>query len=105
MQKLVLIASCIVAVLADTLFVFYAKLKTHHVWLLVAAMILMNISAIVWVYCMRRGIESSIAITFYALFTVAACSAIGVLIFKDHLSTLNLIGMALALVALVLIGV
>ena len=104
MDKLILFISCIVAVVADTLFVFYAKTKNHTPWLLVAGIILMNISALVWTYSMRKGIESSIAITFYALFTVAACSSVGVLIFKEHLSLINTIGIILALIALVMIG-
>ncbi len=104
MHKLILFVSCIVAVFADTLFVFYAKTKIHTPWLLIGALVLMNISALVWTYSMYKGIESSIAITIYALFTVAACTIIGVFIFKDQLSTTNIIGIFLALIALVMIG-
>lgn len=105
MDKLILFTSCIVAVIADTLLVFYAKTKEHTPWFLIIGIILMNIAAIVWTISMRKGIESSIAITFYALFTVAACSAIGVLIFGEQLSVVNAIGIILALIALVMIGI
>lgn len=105
MNKLILFTSCIVAVIADTLLVFYAKTKGHPLALVVSGVLLMNISALVWTYSMRKGIESSIAITIYALFTVAACSLVGVFIFKEHLSSLNIVGIILALTALILIGV
>lgn len=104
MQKLILFTSCIGAVIADTFLVFYAKTKLHTPWFLVVGIILLNISALVWTYSMRKGIESSIAITFYALFTVAACTLVGVFIFKDQLSTVNIIGIVLALIALFMIG-
>jgi|GEM_PF-3154009 len=104
MQKLILFTSCIVAVIADTLLVFYAKTKHHTPGFLITGVILMNISALVWTYSMRKGIESSIAITFYALFTVAACTIVGVFVFKDQLSTINTIGIFLALIALIMIG-
>lgn len=65
----------------------------------------MNISALVWTYSMRKGIESSIAITFYALFTVAACVVVGVYVFNDQLSTANIVGIVLSLIALVLIAI
>ena len=105
MDKLILLTSCIVAVVADTLLVFYAKTKEHTPWFLIVGIVLMNIAAIVWTYSMRKGIESSIAITFYALFTVAACSTVGIFIFKEQLSTINAIGIGLAIVALVMIGI
>ena len=104
MNKLILFISCIVAVIADTLFVFYAKTKNHNMILVIAGLILMNVSALVWTYSMRKGIESSIAITFYALFTVTACSIIGIFIFKEHMSAMNLAGILLALIALLMIG-
>lgn len=104
MDKLILFISCIVAVFADTLFVFYAKTKHNTPIFLISAIVLMNASALVWTYSMRKGIESSIAITFYALFTVAACTTIGVFIFKDRLSTMQVVGIFLALIALLMIG-
>ena len=105
MDKLILLVSCGVAVVADTFFVFYAKTAKITPTYLGAALVLMNIAALVWTYSMRKGIESSMAITFYALFTVAACSSVGVFVFKDRLSTLNVIGLFLALIALVLISI
>jgi multidrug transporter EmrE-like cation transporter len=104
-HKIILFISCIVAVFADTLLVFYAKTKSNTPALLIVGIVLMNISALVWTYSMRKGIESSVAITVYALFTVAACSSIGIWIFKDHLSATNIAGIVLALVALVMIGI
>ena len=105
MEKMILVASCLVAVAADTLLVFYSKTERHTSWMLVAGIALMNVAALVWTYSMRKGIESSLAITFYALFTVAACAAVGVFVFGEQLSAVNVAGIVLALVALVLIGV
>ncbi len=105
MEKIILLASCGIAVVGDSLFVFYAKSKGHSSAFLIVGLILVNISSIIWAYSMRKGIESSIAITFYALFTVAACSSIGVLLFGEHLSRVNTFGIFLAIVALILIGI
>ena len=104
MEKLILFTSCIVAVIADTFFVFYAKGKSHTNLFLIGGLILTNIAALVWAYSMRKGIESAVAITFYALLTVAACTAVGVFLFKEPLSVINGIGIILALVALFMIG-
>ncbi len=99
-----MITSCVVAVIADTFFVFYAKGKGHNNLFLIAGLILTNIAALVWAYSMKKGIESAVAITFYALLTVAACTAVGVILFKEPLSPINAFGIILALVALFLIG-
>jgi multidrug transporter EmrE-like cation transporter len=56
-------------------------------------------------YTMKKGIESATAITFYALFTVAGCSFLGFVIFKEPLSLVNGVGLALAVIALVLISI
>lgn len=105
MNKLLLIASCVVAVLADTLLVWWAKKESHPTYAIVLGMILMNVAGFIWAYTMRKGIESAMAITFYALFTVAACSFLGFVIFHEPLSITNIVGIFLALIALVLIGI
>jgi len=75
MNKLLLIASCVVAVVADMLFVWWAKKDTSsRAWSWIIGMVLLNVATLVWMYTMRKGIESATAITFYALFTVAGCS-------------------------------
>ena len=94
-----------VAVLADTLLVWWAKKESHPTYAIVLGMVLMNISGFIWAYTMRKGIESAMAITFYALFTVAACSFVGFVVFHEPLSTVNVAGIFLALISLVLIGI
>ena len=103
-NTLILFASCIVAVAADMAFVWWAKQETHPVWFLATAIVLLNGASILWVYSMRAGIESASAITCYALFTVAGCSLLGYLVFGEALSSVNAVGLFLALVALVLIN-
>ena len=104
MNKLLLFASCFVVVIADMLFVWWAKKDNHSTASLVVGLILLNVATLVWMYTLRKGIESAAAITFYALFTVAGCSYLGFVFFKEPLSTVNSIGIVLALVALVLIS-
>ncbi len=105
MNKLLLLASCIVAVAGDMLLVWWAKRENHPTLAIIVGMVFMNIAGLVWTYTMRHGIESATAITFYALFTVAGCSFLGLVIFKETLSLINYFGMALALIALVMISV
>ena len=96
--------SCVVAVIADMLFVWWAKRINHPSWAAIIGIILLNIAAVAWMYTMKKGIESATAITFYALFTVAGCSFLGFVIFKEPVSTTNAIGLVLAVIALVLIS-
>ncbi len=104
MNQFLLLVSCFVAVIADMLFVWWAKKDTHPTIAMILALVLCNIAALVWSYTMRKGIESATAITFYALFTVAGCSFLGFVIFKEPLSFTNTVGLILAIVALILIS-
>jgi multidrug transporter EmrE-like cation transporter len=104
MNKLLLFASCVLAVAADMLLVWWAKKSTHPSLSLILGLALVNAGALVWAYTMKKGIESATAITFYALFTVAGCSLLGFLVFKEHLTRINAIGLVLALIALVMIS-
>jgi multidrug transporter EmrE-like cation transporter len=103
--KLILFLSCFFAVAADLSLVWWAKRPLHPPLALVFGVTVAMCSLFVWGYSMRRGIESATAITVYALSTVAACSLLGWLVFKEPLSTTNAIGMALAVPALVLLTI
>ena len=105
MDKLLLIASCVVAVVADMLFVWWAKKETHPAWSWIIGIILLNVATVVWMYTMKKGIESATAITFYALFTVAGCSFLGFVIFKEHLSFINSLGLVIGFIALIMISI
>ncbi len=100
-----LICSCIVAVIADMLLVWWAKKEAHPLIFLIGGFILLNIAGFVWAYSMKIGTESAVAITFYALATVIGCAFLGIVIFKEPISMLNGIGMVLGLIALVLVGI
>jgi multidrug transporter EmrE-like cation transporter len=102
--RLILIFSCFVAVIADMLLVWWAKQSTHPTPCFILGFVLLNIAGYVWAYTMREGIESALAITFYALATVMGCSFLGVVIFKEPLSRMNAAGMILGLIALVMIS-
>ncbi len=52
----------------------------------------------------RIGVELVVAIIFYAIGTVLGCTFVGVIIFKEHLSIMNGIGIILSLISLILIN-
>ena len=54
MNKLLLFASCFVAVIADMLFVWWAKRDDHPISAIVVGMILLIIASLVWMYTMRK---------------------------------------------------
>jgi len=99
--KIILILSCLLAVMADVLLVISAK--KISVLLFIASMILLNISALIWVYSMKKGIESATAIVVYSLLTTIGCSFVGYFLFKERLSTANIVGSVLGVIALLLI--
>lgn len=105
MNKLLLFASCFIAVVADMLLVWWAKNPKHPLWSLIIAVILNSIGMFIWTYTMKNGIESATAITFYALFTVAGCSFLGFVIFNEPLSMTNTIGLIMGFIALILISI
>jgi len=104
-MKLILVLSCLIAVVADMFLVWWAKKGTHPVLCLAAGFILLNLAGYIWAYSMRNGIESAVAITFYAIATVIGCSALGVVIFREPLSTVNGVGIVIGLIALVLVSI
>ena len=105
MNKLLLFTSCGLAVIADMLFVWWAKNHSHPLWCIIVGMILLNITGLLWAYTMYKGIESATAITLYSLLTVAGCSFLGYVVFHETLTTVNAIGLALAAIALILISI
>ena len=104
-MKWILVLSCVVATVSDMFLGWWAKKDTHPVACLILGFILLNLAGLIWAYSMRRGIESAVAITFYALATVLGCSWLGVVVFKEPLSLSNGVGIALGLVALILVSV
>lgn len=86
------------------MFVLYSKKSQHSLSLLVVTLLLNMIGCILWCYSMKKGIESSMAITVYAILTTIGCSLLGVLIFKETISIINIIGIGIALIALYLIN-
>ncbi len=105
MGKLLLFISCISAVIADMMLVWYAKHKEASPLLFWAAFLINAGGIYVWQYSMRKGIESATAITVYCLLTTAGCTALGYFFFSEHLSIINWVGIALAIVALFLITI
>lgn len=103
-NKLLLYSSCLIAVIADMLFVYCAKTEKASTFLLIGTFLLNAIGCFIWVYCMKKGIESAIAITVYAIITTLGCTLLGSLLFKEHLSVINIIGIFTAILALILIN-
>lgn len=105
MNKLLLILSCVVAVIADMMLVWFAKKPNHPILFFIGAFLINAFGIAVWTYTMMKGIESATAITFYAVATVAGCSILGYYVFGEHLSNINLAGVILAVVALILMSI
>ena len=104
MNKLLLYLSCISAVIADMMLVYYAKKESHPLWLFITALVINTCGIFIWTYSMKKGIESATAITVYAIFTVAGCSFLGFAIFHEPLSLMNKIGLFTAIISLILIS-
>jgi drug/metabolite transporter (DMT)-like permease len=99
-----LIASCAIAVAADLAFVTWAKHRNHPAWILAFAVVLLNGASVLWAHSLRMGISSASGIACYALGTVSGCSLVGFIAFKESISPTNLIGLAMALVSLLLLN-
>ncbi len=104
MNKLILFFACLLAVVADMIWVWWAKSKDHSKSLLIIGYIFSLTSLVLWIYSLLKGITAAQAITIYALFTIAGCSALGYFVFNENLSTTNWIGMILAAIALIMIS-
>ena len=104
MEKVLLYFSCGLAVVADMLLVWWAKNSNHPLWCIIIGIILLNISVLIWSYSMYVGTQSIMAITTYSLLTIIGCSFLGYVIFHENLTTINAIGLILALIALILIN-
>ena len=104
-SKIILFSSCILAVCSDMMLVLWSKNIKHEWWLFVGAILLNILGIIIWCYSMRKGIESAQAITIYAIFTVAGCSLIGHILFKEELSTVNVVGLILSLLSVILVRI
>ena len=64
MNKLLLILSCVVAVIADMMLVWFAKKPNHPILFFIGAFLINAFGIAVWTYTMMKGIESATAITF-----------------------------------------
>ena len=104
MNKILLFCSCLLAVVADMIWVWWAKSVDHSKSLLIIGYFISLIALILWIYSMLKGITAAQAITIYALFTIAGCTALGYIVFNENLSTTNWIGMLLAVIALIMIS-
>jgi multidrug transporter EmrE-like cation transporter len=105
MNTVLLFVSCISAVVADMLLVWFSKDLHHNKIVLLAGVIIINLATFLWTYTMYKGIESATAITCYALFTVVGCSFLGIVVFKESISTVNAFGMGLGLLSLILVSI
>lgn len=100
-----LFVSCIGAVIADMLFVYWAKSTSHQKWIFFSAYFLSSCCIILWSYTMKLGLKSANAIAIYALFTMAGCTLLGYYLFSEQLSLPNWIGLFLAAIAIILISI
>lgn len=104
MAKLILLLSCVVAVIADMMLVWYAKHTKSSIWIFISALTLSVIGIFIWQYSMRKGIESAAAITVYCILTTLGCTFLGWYFFDEILTTKQWVGMGLAIIALLLMN-
>jgi multidrug transporter EmrE-like cation transporter len=104
MAKLILFLSCVMAVIADMMLVWYAKHTKSSIWIFVSAIILSVVGIFVWQYSMRKGIESATAITVYCILTTIGCTILGQYFFGEILIMKQWVGIGLAIVALLMIN-
>jgi len=105
MVKVILFLSCILAVVADMMLVWYAKHANSSIWFFIIAFLINALGIYIWQYSMKVGIESSMAITTYCLLTTLGCTVLGYFIFGEVLSLVNWIGIFLSIIALILITI
>lgn len=102
MKQLLLILSCLIAVISDMAYVMFAKFPAIN--FLIIGVIGSLISISLWIYAMRVGVESSTAITYYCVLTMIGCTLLGHIIFHEQLSLTNWLGIFLAIISLILIA-
>jgi undecaprenyl phosphate-alpha-L-ara4N flippase subunit ArnF len=94
----------LVATLADAMIKKAAQSPAPASWYwLAAAIVIYGLTGIGWFYVMKHTPLYVIGIVF-SLVSVFAMAAVGILVFHETISTREIIGIALGIVALVLIG-
>jgi len=86
------------------LLVWWAKHADHPWWAFVIGMIINILGMAIWAYSMKKGEGSVVAGMFYALFMSAGSAYVGFVYFHETLSAVNVLGMVLAVMALLLIS-
>jgi EamA domain-containing membrane protein RarD len=66
-------------------------------------MMLYSLTAFVW-YFVLRNIKFSEANVFYSIFTVLLSAVIGVVVFKEHISIIEIIAIAMAIGSLIILS-
>lgn len=105
MLKFLLYISCVLAVLSDMLMVLWAKNSKHPIWYLIVAIVLIIATWFFWLYPIYKGFKISIAISLYAIFSIIGCCFVGIVIYHEQLSIINIIGIVLGLIALIMVSI
>lgn len=101
---MILIASCLIAVVGDNLIAWYAKRPAHSLILLTLGLVCSVAGMLVWAFAMKVGIESSKAITVYAVLTTLSVTALGVFAFGEQLNIRGYTGVVAGIISLLLLG-
>lgn len=104
LTTIAILALSVLCVLAD----FFLKRASEFVhpiqsWHFVAGLVLYAASAFGWVYVLRQVKLATVGALF-SVVVVVLLACIGVLVFHESLSTLELIGLGCAVAALILLG-
>ena len=96
--------SCLLAAVADLILTAYAKCRPGQgdPAVLVAGIVLMVLATLAWVYSISQGLTVNRAITGYSVATLVLLSVVGVVVYKETLSPIEIAATVLAVAALLL---
>jgi multidrug transporter EmrE-like cation transporter len=103
MNKIVLLLISIAVafeVVGDILFKYWSL--NSKTFFIVGGVLIYSVATVIWAYSLKYGYLSK-EITIFTVFNLIAVVLAGVLIFKESLSTINIIGIILGVISVILV--
>ncbi len=98
-----LIATTIITVVADILIKNSAIQNNLYSWQFILSIAIYGLTAFGWFFVMRKEKLSTLGV-FYSITTVITLILIGVFFFKEKISSLEIIGIVLAIASLIILS-
>ena len=100
---LILIAgAALFEVVADILFKYWS-INSRSIFI-IGGVLIYSVGTFLWAYSLRYG-DLSKGITVFTVFNLIAVVLAGVFIFKEDLSTLNMVGIVLGVISVILVQI